>query len=163
MKYRRIVSIFKIMEKTWIMNDLESSDRRRWKWRKCWEYWKCDILPIMMVSADGLWENVHDMVVENTSKWFKLTSFQPQCVDKNRHSKFSNPWMWLNQRNSQHSPFPFLHQPKVKVYQIFFGKWILHLFLVWVNALCLGHQTLSLGARKCFTSKKRKIAILLLD
>ena len=50
-----------------------------------------DILAMLRISSDGLRANVGELIVGNTSKWFKLTSFQPQCVDKNRHSKFSNP------------------------------------------------------------------------
>ena len=41
-----------------------------------------DILAMLRISSDGLRANVGELIVGNISKWFKLTSFQPQCVDK---------------------------------------------------------------------------------
>ena len=53
MKYRRYVSFFKIMGKNSILSELESSERARGKWRKCWEYCIIDILAILRISSDG--------------------------------------------------------------------------------------------------------------
>ena len=74
-------------KKNSLLSELESSERARGKWRKCWECCIIDLLAILQISSDGLRANVGELVVGNTSKWFKLTSFQPHCVDKNRHPK----------------------------------------------------------------------------